>query len=167
MIHGNMVGAYSSLGKTFVFTSDDGKEFAGVVVEKEEVFDAKPSDVRINKTFVSSDGVMTGENTITYRTTQSNRLVLQGEDFSIPLAQNDKWNYTKFQCVIAPYNTSINDSTAVDKVVLFDNVYTTGSTTSLASVTKNEATKSIDLNITNDTDNIYIIHFTTYKEEEI
>lgn len=167
MIYGNMTGAYSSLGKTFVFTDENGKEFAGVVVEKEEVFDAKPSDVRINKTFVNSDGIMTGENTITYRTTQSNRLVLPGESYSIPLSQDDRWNYTKFQCVIAQYNTSINDSTAVDKVVLFDNVYATGSTTSLSNITKNEEEKSIDLNITNDTDNTYIIYFTTYKDEEI
>lgn len=60
MIHGNMVGAYSSIGKTYVFVDENGKEFAGVVVEKEEVIDATENDIREGKVAIGADGLTTG-----------------------------------------------------------------------------------------------------------
>ena len=38
MIIGNMVGSYSSMGKTYIIEDGDGNEFVGVVVDSEVVF---------------------------------------------------------------------------------------------------------------------------------
>ena len=60
MISGNMVGAYSSLGKTFILQDEDGNEITGVVVDSEVVFTATDSDVRAGKVYASNDGISVG-----------------------------------------------------------------------------------------------------------
>lgn len=164
-IVGDMAGCYSPLGKTFIFTDDEGTEITGVVTEQEQVFSASVADVKIGKTFASDEGVKTGEDTKTYRTTQSSRCILPNESYSIPLDDYDKYNYTKFQCIIAKFNTSLYDSVATNKIAYENNVYEVNSTTSLSQITKNQDAKSIDLNIVNNTDDTYVVHYFTYKEE--
>lgn len=165
MISGNMVGAYSQLGKTFIITDADGNELTGVVTENVQAFDATPADVRINKKFVSDNGIEIGENTITYRTTCGYQAILPGQAFSIPLSMFDGYNYTQLQCMIAPLNTSFDDSYAVNKVVINDGVYHVQSTDKISSVTKNIDTTSIDLNIVNNDSKVNFIYYFTYKEE--
>lgn len=60
MISGNMVGAYSPIGKTFIIVDEDGNEIIGVVVEKETVFTAVDNDVRVGKVYASDNGVSVG-----------------------------------------------------------------------------------------------------------
>jgi len=60
MISGNMVGAYSAIGKTFILVDENGTELTGVVVDKEIIFTATDNDVRSGKVYASSDGVSTG-----------------------------------------------------------------------------------------------------------
>ena len=60
MISGNMVGSYSSLGKTFIIQDEDGNEITGVVVDSEVIFTATDSDVRAGKVYASNDGVSIG-----------------------------------------------------------------------------------------------------------
>ena len=60
MISGNMVGSYSSLGKTFILQDEDGNEITGVVVDSEIIFTATDSDVRAGKVYASNDGVSIG-----------------------------------------------------------------------------------------------------------
>lgn len=163
-IYGNVVGG-NPAEKTYVVVDENGNEFTAVTVENVTVFDATPADVKIGKTFASENGILEGEDTKTYRTTQSYRLVLSGESFSIDLEPYDKYDYTKFQCIIAKYNTSAEDSVSTDRISLYDGVYEVNSTDKLSDITKNSDTKSVDLNITNNTDDTYIIHFFTYKEE--
>ena len=90
---------------------------------------------------------------------------MPNESFSIPFKQYDQYNYTKFSAMISGFNTTVSDSTSVVKVVINDAVYAVNSTVKLADVTKNTLTKSIDLNIINDTNSTYVIHYSTYKEE--
>lgn len=166
MISGNMVGSYSQIGKTFILQDENGNEVAAVVVDQETVFDATVADVRIGKTFASDEGVKQGENTITYRTRAGYRAVTPGQMFSIPMSDYDQYEYTKLQCIIVPYNTSFANSVAAEKTVIGDCVYAVGSVEKIADVLKNAETKSIDLNINNDTENIYLIHYFTYREED-
>lgn len=166
IISGNMVGGVAPL-KTVILTDEDGNEVVGVVTESLQVFDATPKDVRINKTFVSDNGIETGENTITYRTEQGFWLIMPGEDFVLPLEEHNKYDYTELQCMFAPYNTSDIDSTAVDKVVLRNGVYAVNSIEKISSVTKDEMTKSVNFNITNNSDKVYCIYYFTYCQEEI
>lgn len=164
-ISGNMVGMYSSIGKTVILVDEDGNEVTAVITENAQVFNATPDDVKIGKTFAGEEGILKGTDTKTYRVIFANYLVFPGEIFSIPLADYDSYNYTQFQATIALFNTTVLDSTSVGKTVIHDAVYNVNSNVKISDVTKNLGTKSVDLNIINDTDNIYIVHYSTYKEE--
>lgn len=166
-IYGNVAGGFG-MPKTFVIIDENENEITGVVVGEEVKFTATDKQVADGYVYAGESGISTGSREfLAYRTTQSNYLVLPGESFSILLDKNDKWNYTKFHCIIAKFNTTIDDSVYTDRIAIGDNVYAVNSTEPLATITKNADTKSIDLNITNNTDDLYIIYYTTYKEEEL
>lgn len=165
MISGNMVGSYSQMGKTFILVDESGTEITGVVTENVQAFDATAADVKIGKTFVSDDGCLEGTDTKTYRVKFATYLIFPNENFSIPLQQYDAYDYTDFNAMISVFNTTKFDSTSIEKIVIFDSVYNTGSNNSLSDVSKDKDTKSINLNIVNNTNNIYIVHYSTYREE--
>ena len=168
MISGNMVGSYSQIGKTFILVDDEGNEITGVCVDNPVVFTAGDSQVADGFIYAGDSGVSTGTREfIAYRTTVGSKAIMPGKNFSIPMSLHECYNYTKFQCIIAKYNKNINTSIETNKISLFNGVYNVNSAEKLADITKNDETKSIDLNIVNDTDDIYIVHFTTYKQEEL
>ena len=165
-IYGNPVGGALN-AKTFMLEVNDGKtEIAATVVGEETVFDATPNDVRTGKTFATSSGVAVGTKDIpAYRTAQGAVIIKPNENFSIVLEGYSQYDYTKLQCLISKFNTSVDDSVAVDKVVIGDNVYAVNSTIPLAAVTKDAATKSIKLNIKNESSVDYVLRYFTYREE--
>lgn len=164
-ILGNMAGCYSPMGKTFILTDERGTELTGVVVGQETVFTATADDIKIGKIAATNEGITEGVDTKTYRMANGRQLVSSGSSLSIPLSDYNQYNYTKLQCMIAPFNTSVTDSVAINQVVIDDCVYNTGSISKVSYVTKNNVNKSIDLNITNNTGSYLVIHFFTYKEE--
>ena len=163
-LYGNVAGGFG-MPKIIEIVDDNGNDILGAVTDSEVTLDATRADVKVGKIFASNDGIQEGIDTKTYRTTHASRAVLPGESFTIPLSEYDKYDYTKFQAIIAEFNTTNVDSTAVSKISFNNAVYNVNSTTKLSDVTKNSSTKAIDLNITNDTDNTYVIHYSTYKEE--
>lgn len=166
MISGNMVGSYSQIGKTFILMDENGNELVGVVTDSAKVFDATDNDVRDGKIYVSDSGVSIGTKDIpAYITTKASTYIFPGDQFSISLSDRNRYDYTKIQGIIAKYNTSLIDSVYTDKIIINDSVYAVNSLEPIANISKNHDTKSIDFNITNDTEDIYIIHYFTYKEE--
>lgn len=166
IIVGNSVGGTSPL-KTLILEDPSGLEITGVVTENERVFNATPNDVRTGCVCVTGDGIITGTKDIpAYRTQRGHRVIKNNSNFIISLPEYDAYDYTQLQCIIAPFNTNIENSVLVDKVVLNDNVFAIGSVESVSSVTKNIETKSIDFGITNTSGKDYIIYFITYKEEK-
>ena len=165
-IYGNPVGGALN-AKTFMLEVNGGKtEIAATVVGEETVFDATPNDVRTGKKFATSSGVEVGTKDIpAYRTAQGAVIIKPNENFSIVLEGYSQYDYTKLQCLISKFNTSVDDSVAVDKVVIGDNVYEVNSTIPLAAVTKDAATKSIKLNIKNESSVDYVLRYFTYREE--
>ena len=163
-LYGNPSGGFG-MPKMIEIVDGAGNTLIGTVTDSEVNLDATREDVKIGKTFAANDGIQEGTDTRTYRTTQSSRLILPGSDFSIPLSEYDKYNYTKFQCIIAKFNTSSIDSVETNRIAINDNVYMVNSVDAISQVTKNIDTKSVDLNITNNTDDIYMVHYSTYKEE--
>ena len=165
-IYGNPVGGALN-AKTFMLEVNGGKtEIAATVVGEETVFDATPNDVRTGKKFATSSGVEVGTKDIpAYRTAQGGVIIKPNENFSIVLEGYSQYDYTKLQCLISKFNTSVDDSVAVDKVVIGDNVYAVNSTIPLAAVTKDAATKSIKLNIKNESSVDYVLRYFTYREE--
>lgn len=165
-IYGNMVGGVGSgIGKTLIFEDETGNQFTGVITENVQVFDATPADVKIGKKFVSDNGIAEGTDTKTYRTTHAWYLIFPGESFSIPLVDYNGYDYTQFQAMIAIFNTTMLDSVSVAKIVLYDYIYDTNSYDALSHISKNKDNKSVDFGITNETSDVYIVHYNTYKEE--
>lgn len=167
-ILGNAVGCYSPIGKTFIIEDESGNQITGVVTEQETVFTAGDNDVREGMVYAGDDGVSTGAKNIpAYRTERGHCLISDGDHFTVSaMSEYDQYDYTELQCIIAPYNSSIKGSVASDKIVLYDNVYSINSNTSLALVSKNIEDKSIDFNIINNSGRDYVIHYFTYRKEE-
>lgn len=168
VINGTPVGSYSHLGKTFTLIDESGAEYTGVVVDNETVFTATDKQVYSGYVYAGDEGVSTGTRQfISYRTSTGTRLVLPNESFSIPLEDYDSYDYTKFQCMIAEFNVDILNSTSVSKISLNDKVFNVNSNIKLSDITKNLSTKSIDLNITNTTENTFVVYYFLYREETV
>ena len=166
-ISGNLVGSYSQIGKTFILEDSDGNEITGVVVGQEVVFTATDNDVREGYVYASDGGVSVGTKNIpAYRTYKESYLIFAGEEFSIPLSTYNLYDYTKLQCIIAKFNSTLEDSVYTDKIAIDDCVYNVNSTEVLSNITKNIAAQSIDFNIMNNSENDYIVHYILYREEE-
>ena len=166
MIYGNPVGGALN-AKTYQLECNGGTaEIMAVVVDEETIFDADVNDVRAGKVFATNNGVKAGTRNIpAYNTCEGYRIIAPNEEFKIVLSASDLYDYTKLQCIICPFNTSISDSVAADRVVIDGNLYEVNSSTVLSEVTKDAAEKAIKLGITNDSSSSYIIRLFTYKEE--
>lgn len=164
-IYGNATGGFG-MPKTFVLTDKNGNEFTGVVVGERAVFTANAvQDIRKGKVAATDAGVVTGSAIIpNYETCAGRKCVKAGDSYKLRLSENDMFDYTKLQCIICPFESSMDESVAAERVVIDSNVYGVNSTAIVATVTKNETDKTIDFNITNETDVCYIIRFITYKE---
>ena len=167
MISGNMVGSYSQIGKTFILTDENGNELTGIVVDQETVFTAGDNDVREGMVYASDCGVSTGTKVIpTYHTHEGYKVITAGSTFKLKWSVLDTYDYTKLQCIICPFNSSVDNSVAAEKVVIENNVYEANSTTSISTITKDAINSVVDLGITNDASIPYIIRYFTYREIE-
>ena len=166
MIYGNPVGGALN-AKTYQLECNGGTaEIMAVVVDEETIFDADVNDVRAGKVFATNNGVKVGTKNIpAYNTCEGYRIIAPNEEFKIVLSASDLYDYTNLQCIICPFNTSISDSVAADRVVIDGNLYEVNSSTVLSEVTKDATEKAIKLGITNDSSSSYIIRLFTYKEE--
>lgn len=165
-ILGNASGGFG-FPKSFVITDDSGNELTAVVTDEVKVFDATPSDVRMNKIFASENGIQTGENTITYITTAGYQIFAPNSNISINLSERNKYNYDLFQCMICLADLgNINNSVAAKMIAVNNGVYEVNSAIKIADISKNSESKSIDFNITNNSENYYLVYFFTYCQEE-
>lgn len=164
-IYGSATGGFG-IPKTFVLTDKNGNEFTGVVTGQKTVFTANAAqDIRQGKVAATDAGIVTGSAIIpNYETSTGQKLVKSGSSFKLCLSKNNAYDYTELQCIICPFNSSMDDSVSAERVVIGDNVYGVNSTAIVAAVTKNKNEKSIDFNLTNTTDIPYIIRYFTYKE---
>lgn len=150
--------------KSYVFVDDKGNEITGALVSQEVIFDATPNDVREGKVFASEMGVEVGSKVIpAYHTTEGKKIIQSGKSYEIVLV-GERYDFTKFQAIICPFNISLDKSVAAEKVAIEDGVYAVNSTEILATVMKNGDKKTIDLGITNDSETLYILRYLTYKE---
>ena len=163
-IMGNMIGAYSQIGKTFVITDESGNELTGVVTEKEQVFTATDNDVREGSVYASDAGVSTGKKFIpSYVMSEGYTVITSKSEFAIKNLKH-LYEFTKLQALICPYSNSFANSVATEKVAINTDVYAVNSTTSLSKVTMDDENRWIKFNITNTSDGIYLIRYFTYKE---
>ena len=148
----------------YMIVTEDGEEFAQLTTQEEVELTATANDIRLGTTAVTEKGVTEGEKDIPlYHTEQSVKLIRANNPFVLSF-RNKQYDYTKLQAMTAPYNSSVSESVAVDRVVIDDSVYTTGSTEPISTVTKDDENKSINFGIMNG-DSPSVIRYFTYREE--
>lgn len=154
-------------GETYILVDENGNEIPAVLTEEEVDLTANVNDIREGVIAITDDGVVTGEKFIPpYYTSVGFRGVPNGSIYEIPLSIRDAYDYTSLQCIICPFNTSMDESVAAEKVVIYDKVYPVNSNTALSTVTKDTEKKSVKLGLTNETGKLNIVRYFTYKEEE-
>ena len=159
---GKIIDGASEECDTYILVCDDGTELPAVFVENEVVFTATENDIRKGTVAATDDGVTVGTKEIpSYHTSVGYKIVTNGSKFVLPLQYYD---YIKLQAMMCPYDTSIVNSVAVEKVVIEDSVYPVQSTTAESSITIDIVNKGVDFGITNNTGSTYIIRYFSYKE---
>lgn len=114
-LYGNATGGFCN-PQTYILTDGNGKEITGVLVENVTVFDATTDDVRLGKTYAADEGVKVGTNDIpAYHTTTGVYYVPANSELKIVMTNGDRCDYTELQAMVMPYNSSVNDSNAVNK----------------------------------------------------
>lgn len=166
MIHGNMVGG-ASLAQTYMLQDEYGNEVPAVLVEQKTVFDATPNDIRAGKVAATEQGVTRGIKEIpAYHTTEGVRAIPAGSEFTIPLPDGKRYEFTKLQVIICDFNTSLADSVAAVKVCVDGDIYPVGSTVAIASAAADHEAGAINLGIVNEGTTPFIVRYFTYKEEQ-
>ena len=126
---------------------------------------ATANDIRIGTTAITEEGTITGTKEIpAYHAVEGHKIITAGKEFKFALTLSDLYDYTKLQCIICPFDTSIAQSVSAEKVAIENNVYEVNSTIVVSTITKDATNKSIDFGFTNNTSNRYVIRFFTYKE---
>lgn len=148
-----------------VTVDGENKVYMQVYGEEKVTLTATPNDVREGTSVISNEGYMVGEKFIpSYHTSQGFRVIPAESEFTISkLPKEELYDYTKLQAMTMPFNTTLADSVAVDKVVIDDSVYNAGSTEAVSNVTKDDENKSILLGIINGSSPAIIRYF-TFKE---
>lgn len=159
-----MIEAVSTIldSATYILVDEDGNEIPAVFVDNETIFDATANDIRLGKIAATAEGVTEGTKEIpAYHTSFGWKIVTAGSKFILPM--ND-YDYTELQVIICPFNTSMADSVATEKVVIDGVVYSAQSVEAESVVTVDVDNERVDLGITNDSDKSYILRYSSYKE---
>lgn len=165
MIYGNAIITRKE-PQTYIFEDKSGNQITGVYVEKETVFTATDNDVREGMVYAGDIGISTGTKDIpAYHTTEGVTVVPVGRAFDIYIATAERYDFTKMQAIICPFNGTPDKSVAAEKVVINSSVYAVGSTDEIAVVTVDHDSKKIKLGITNDGTTPFVIRYFTCKEE--
>ena len=162
-LYGNAVMAPAAL-KTVIIEDTDGNELTGVVTGEEVVFTATDKQVADGFVYAGDNGVSTGSREfLSYRTTRGYKLVDIGDIYTIQLSDNDQYQYTQLQCLISP----LSNPYMATMSVLDNGVYSVSDGSKLSDVTIDISTKSINLNISNTSNEQYVIYYFTYRQEEL
>ena len=157
------IGAIDTQAKTYILVDDDGNEYAAVLVDEPVEITATANDIRLGTIAVTGDGVTEGTKRIpSYETEEGYKLIPAGSEFKLTGINN--YDYTKLLAMICVWNTNMSNSVAAEKVVINNNVYVSGSTEIISTVTSDSETRCIDFGLTNDSDSFRIIRYITYKE---
>lgn len=167
MIVGKVIGGGGSTAKAYILQTEDGQEIPAVLTDEEVDLTATANDIRKGTVAVTNAGVIEGTKLISdYYTSQGVKVVTAGSSMVVvnPYPEVDGYDYTKLQAIVCSYNSTLANSVAAEKIALDTSVYAVQSTDVLATITKDHDNKTINFNITNDSDKPVILRYFTYKE---
>lgn len=149
---------------TYIVVDEAGNEIPAVLTEEEVKLTASAAtDIRAGTTAVTDEGVVTGEKEIpAYYTSEGVAAISAGSSLVL---YSPYFDFTKLQAIICTFNSSIDDSTAAEKVVINDNVYAVNSTASIATLSKDASIQAVKFGITNSSDTLCLIRYFMFKEE--
>lgn len=157
------IGAIDTQAKTYILVDEDGNEIPAVLVDEPVEITATANDIRLGTIAVTGDGVTTGTKEIpSYHTTFGYKIVTKGSKFTLRMSD---YEYTKLQAMFCPYNTTVANSVAVDRVVIENVVYPVQSFEPESNVIIDRVNTLIDFGVTNDSGKNYILRYASYKEE--
>lgn len=166
MIYGNRVGG-TTPEKTYIITNkDETVKVSAVVIELNDddapfVFTAKSEDVAVGKRFVGDGGVCDGKNDYPKcRDLSGIHEVHPNVDVVLLLDKYDMWDYSYLQ----GYISTKDNPYKVLMLIADNNVYQDGIW--ISRVEKDEANKTIRFNVTNNSDDVYLLHYFICKEEK-
>lgn len=149
--------------QTYMLLTEDGTEIPAVMVGEETVFTATENDIRAGTVAATDSGVTTGTKEIpAYYVHEGVKIVTPGSTFVI--SDND-YDYTKLQALFCLFNSNSSNSVATEKVAINTDVYAVQSTDSISVIQKNDANKTIEFGVSNETTSPKILRFMFYKEE--
>lgn len=149
---------------TFILVDKDGNEYPAVYVDSDTVITATPNDIRKGTTAITAEGVITGEKEIpAYVTSEGYIVITKGCAFSIPMF-DERYDFTKLQCILCPVASSIATSVVAEKVTIGEYTYYVNSSDIAGEVVRNSEKQAIDLGIVNESDGSYLLRYFTYKE---
>ena len=148
---------------TYILVDEYGNEIPAVLVDEPVMLTANATtDIRKGMTAVTDEGVVTGEKEIpAYHMTEGYRLIPNGSTF---LVYTKNCAYTKLQAVFCPFNSTISDSVAAEKVAINGNVYPVQSAIVEASVIVDNDNAAINFGFTNTSGAPCLIRYFSYKE---
>lgn len=151
------------LPEMFILEDENGNQMAAVLTDETiELTADKTTDIRKGTTAVTNEGVVQGEKEIpAYHVTEGYKVIQNNSSFILSIANYD---YTKLQAIFTPFNTSIEDSVAANRVVINDNVYPVQSVESESPVIKSDAYQRIEFGLTNTSGSPCVIRYFSYKE---
>lgn len=150
-------------GEAYILVDENGNEIPAVLTEEEVDLTATANDIREGVIAVTDDGVIEGTKEIpSYHTREGYKVVTNGSSFILTIPDGGH-AYTKLQAIFCPFNTSLTNSVAAEKVAIENNVYSVNSVESEAQV-KFDDTDTIYFGITNTSGRSYLIRYFTYKE---
>ena len=147
----------------YILVDENGNETPAYLSEERVELTAGPNDIRLGTVAVTGEGVTTGEKDIpAYYVTEGYRLITAGSAFvTSPFANYD---FTKLQCIICPFSSSISASVAADRIAIGDSVYAVNSNEVVSTVVRDSTNETINLGLTNTSDGLYVLRYFTYKE---
>lgn len=175
MIYGNKIGG-SRDTKTYIISMVDENnnevfEATGVVVDKEEIFDASCEDVAVGRKFASEEGVMVGTNDFPRcRIVNGIHEVLPGVEFILKMENRNLWDYTTFHAIMWPKIDADNPTPKADKISVYDAVYDSNGV-KIANVIKDAANMAVRFvldngdNLINNTEFSYLVYFSVCKDD--
>lgn len=150
---------------TFILVDKDGNEYPATYIDSDVKFTATENDIRLGKTAITGDGVVTGTKDIpNYRAEEGTWLVETGSQLEIPL-YSDMCEYTHLQIIVCAYNTIPDDSVSAEQVVIEDNVYNVSSVEVVSNVSVDSEAQIIKMGITNEGTYSLLIRYTIIKED--
>lgn len=152
--------------KTYFFCDGEGNEFLGTLVDEETVFTATANDIREGIIAASDLGVVKGEKVIpSYHTSEGYQIIMPNSTFIISVLKSlDRYDFTKLQAIICPWTGTLAGSVKAEKVSIDGKVYKANSNVAIAEVIKDSEKQQINFQVTNESNQLYVLRYFTYKE---